>query len=205
MFENERFLPFRGWGHEWPGHLLPTDRVGHWSLRGDRPSGAESMDFHRVAPPLPKVCAAALTCSHPLPPSQALPPDRDSTHQSALCRTQAFNAFIVAQSLLRSKITPDARPADMHWCLTTKDLSWVVQAWQWLDEDWHIDMTGHEDACVDNEGWYYAVDFNWLKHPPAPGSGRFKRVCQLSISRITPCSSPMCTSTAKAFRTQSAL
>ena len=55
VFENERFLPFRGWGHEWPGHLLPTDRVGHWSLRGDRPSGAESMDFHRVAPALPKV------------------------------------------------------------------------------------------------------------------------------------------------------
>ncbi len=63
MFENERFLPFRGWGHEWPGHLLPTDRVGHWSLRGDRPSGAESMDFHRVAPPLPKVCAGASTCN----------------------------------------------------------------------------------------------------------------------------------------------
>jgi len=59
VFENERFLPFRGWGHEWPGHLLPTDRVGHWSLRGDRPSGAESMDFHRVAPPLPQVCTLA--------------------------------------------------------------------------------------------------------------------------------------------------
>ena len=57
-------------------------------------------------------------------------------------------------------------------CLVLHD----VQGWQWLDEDWHIDMTGHEDACVDNEGWYYAVDFNWLKHPPAPGSGRFKRV-----------------------------
>lgn len=55
VFENERFLPFRGWGHEWPGHLLPTDRVGHWSLRGDRPNGAESMDFHRVAPGLPQV------------------------------------------------------------------------------------------------------------------------------------------------------
>ena len=37
-------------------------------------------------------------------------------------------------------------------------------------------MTGHEDACVDNEGWCYAVDFNWLRHPPAPGSGRFRRV-----------------------------
>ena len=56
-----------------------------------------------------------------------------------------------------------------------------VQGWQWLDEDWHIDMTGHEDACVDNEGWYYAVDFNWLKHPPAPASGRFKRVCLLHM------------------------
>ena len=52
----------------------------------------------------------------------------------------------------------------------------TAQGWQWLDEDWHIDMTGHEDACVDNEGWCYAVDFNWLRHPPAPGSGRFRRV-----------------------------
>jgi hypothetical protein len=42
-------------------------------------------------------------------------------------------------------------------------------------------MTGHEDACVDDEGWYYAVDFNWLKHPPAPGSGRFKRVSRPDI------------------------
>lgn len=65
VFENERFLPFRGWGHEWPGHLLPTDRVGHWSLRGDRPSGAESMDFHRVAPALPQVCAAAQSMLSP--------------------------------------------------------------------------------------------------------------------------------------------
>ena len=65
-----------------------------------------------------------------------------------------------------------------------------VQGWQWLDEDWHIDMTGHEDACVDNEGWYYAVDFNWLKHPPAPASGRFKRVCQLNPPK-SPCSPPL--------------
>ncbi len=40
-------------------------------------------------------------------------------------------------------------------------------------------MTGHEEGCVDDEGWYYAVDFNWLKHPPAPGAGRFKRVRHL--------------------------
>ncbi len=44
-------MPFRGWGHSWPGHFLPTDRVGHWSLRGavDGPDGA---DFNTVAPQL---------------------------------------------------------------------------------------------------------------------------------------------------------
>ena len=61
VFENERFLPFRGWGHQWPGHLLPTDRVGHWSLRGDVPSGAESMDFHNVAPGLREVHSFSLS------------------------------------------------------------------------------------------------------------------------------------------------
>ena len=72
----------------------------------------------------------------------------------------------------------------------TKGGSCATQGWQWLDEDWHIDMTGHEDACVDNEGWYHAVDFNWLKHPPGPGSGRFKRVCVLYMRRILSCSVP---------------
>ncbi len=52
----------------------------------------------------------------------------------------------------------------------------VLQGWEWLEEDWHIDMGGHEDACVDDEGWCYAVDFNWFRHPPLPGSGRFRRV-----------------------------
>jgi hypothetical protein len=33
VFENERVQPFRGWGHSWPGHFLPSDRVGHWSDR----------------------------------------------------------------------------------------------------------------------------------------------------------------------------
>lgn len=51
-----------------------------------------------------------------------------------------------------------------------------LQGWEWLEEDWHIDMAGHEEGCVDDEGWYYAVDFNWLRHPPLPGSGRFRRV-----------------------------
>lgn len=27
IFENQRLQPFRGWGHTWPGHFLPTDKV----------------------------------------------------------------------------------------------------------------------------------------------------------------------------------
>ncbi|KAF0707347.1 hypothetical protein AaE_013656 [Aphanomyces astaci] len=30
VFENERYQPFLGFGHTYPGHLLPSDR-GHWS------------------------------------------------------------------------------------------------------------------------------------------------------------------------------
>ena len=48
--------PFRGWGHSWPGHFLPTDRVAHWSLR-EAPGTAvvAAQEFKRVAPRVPKV------------------------------------------------------------------------------------------------------------------------------------------------------
>lgn len=55
IFENERYVPFRGWGHTWPGHFLPTDRVGHWSLRGDRTDGPDGAEFNTVAPGLKEV------------------------------------------------------------------------------------------------------------------------------------------------------
>ncbi len=55
LFENERCQPFRGWGHTWPGHFLPTDRVGHWSTRDGGPGGKASMSFRSVAPKLPPV------------------------------------------------------------------------------------------------------------------------------------------------------
>lgn len=48
--------PFRGWGHTWPGHFLPTDRVNHWSRREHEgfPLLAGS-EFQAIAPPLPEV------------------------------------------------------------------------------------------------------------------------------------------------------
>lgn len=54
VFENERFQPFKGWGHNWPGHFLPTDKIGHWSHRDGTPGKAASMAFSTVAPKLPK-------------------------------------------------------------------------------------------------------------------------------------------------------
>jgi hypothetical protein len=53
IFEHERNQPFRGWGHSWPGHFLPSDRVGHWGDRWGRPGGPMSMLFEKVAPHLP--------------------------------------------------------------------------------------------------------------------------------------------------------
>lgn len=43
----------RLWGHTWPGHFLPSDRVGHWSDKMGAPYGLASMEFDQVAPKLP--------------------------------------------------------------------------------------------------------------------------------------------------------
>jgi hypothetical protein len=53
VYEHERVQPFRGWGHSWPGHFLPSDRVGHWGDRWGRPGGPMSMLFEKVVPRLP--------------------------------------------------------------------------------------------------------------------------------------------------------
>ena len=61
VFENERFQPFRGWGHNWPGHFLPTDKVGHWSHRDGTPGKSASMAFSAVAPKLTKASLLLMT------------------------------------------------------------------------------------------------------------------------------------------------
>ncbi|GFH09184.1 VASt domain-containing protein, partial [Haematococcus lacustris] len=53
VFECERFQPFRGWGHSWPGHFLPSDRVGHWGDRQGRAGGPSSKGFDIIEPQLP--------------------------------------------------------------------------------------------------------------------------------------------------------
>ncbi|KAL6764436.1 hypothetical protein V8C86DRAFT_3084254 [Haematococcus lacustris] len=44
--------------------------------------------------------------------------------------------------------------------------------WLWLEDEWLLDMAGKEDACVDENGWSYALDFIYLTHPPPPNSGK---------------------------------
>lgn len=47
-----------------------------------------------------------------------------------------------------------------------------MQGFTWLEEKWHVDLSGQSAAAVDADGWVYAVDFPWLKMPPLPGMGR---------------------------------
>eukprot|EP00887_Chlorella_sp_A99_P003923 scaffold11.g3923.t1 len=61
IFENQRLQPFRGWGHTWPGHFLPTDRVSRWTVReqlipetGQIIIRGSSQVFSEVAPGLPE-------------------------------------------------------------------------------------------------------------------------------------------------------
>ncbi|MEW5308868.1 MAG: hypothetical protein WDW38_000793 [Sanguina aurantia] len=99
VFENERFQPFRGWGSLWPGHFLPSDRIGRFGDRQGKPGGADSMLFERIAPLLPP-------------------------------------------------------------------------GWKWAEENWEIDMDGYDTEAVDAEGWTYALDFSYLRHPPPMQSGK---------------------------------
>jgi hypothetical protein len=46
------------------------------------------------------------------------------------------------------------------------------QGFTWLEEKWHVDLSGQSAAAVDADGWVYAVDFPWLRMPPLPGMGR---------------------------------
>ena len=52
------------------------------------------------------------------------------------------------------------------------DCTCTRQGFTWLEEKWHVDLSGQSAAAVDIDGWAYAVDFPWLKMPPLPGMGR---------------------------------
>eukprot|EP00892_Ulva_mutabilis_P010659 jgi/Ulvmu1/7966/UM004_0199.1 len=92
VYENQRWQPFRGWGHSWPGHFLPTDSLRQWSDGGGRAAQHGS----RLEDAAPR-----------------LPPGR----------------------------------------------TWVGE--------WHVDVSGYQDALCDPHGWFYSFNFQTL-----PFSGR---------------------------------
>lgn len=42
----------------------------------------------------------------------------------------------------------------------------------WVEAEWQLDMEGLERECVDENGWTYALDFNYLKYPPPPSESQ---------------------------------
>ena len=34
---------------------------------------------------------------------------------------------------------------------------------RWVDDKWRVDMSGFDQEEVDADGWYYALDFNYLR------------------------------------------
>ena len=55
VFEHERYSPIFAFGHRYPGHFLPTDRVGHWGTRAALTPSIDTNDFFDVAPRLEQV------------------------------------------------------------------------------------------------------------------------------------------------------
>ncbi|KDD76764.1 hypothetical protein H632_c113p0, partial [Helicosporidium sp. ATCC 50920] len=47
----------------------------------------------------------------------------------------------------------------------------LEEGWQWLEETWHVDLSGSIVDAVDDEGWSYGLDFGRVAHPFAPGAG----------------------------------
>ena len=45
-----------------------------------------------------------------------------------------------------------------------------------MEEGWVVDTQGIADDAVDVDGWSYATDFGWLRIPPAPNAGKFRKV-----------------------------
>ncbi len=44
---------------------------------------------------------------------------------------------------------------------------------RWREDEWQLDIEALEREGVDEQGWTYALDFNYLKHPPPQGSGKY--------------------------------
>ena len=62
---------------------------------------------------------------------------------------------------------------NLVWCSQTQ---LALQGWSWVEEGWVVDTQGIADDAVDQDGWSYATDFGWLRMPPAPNSGKFRKV-----------------------------
>ena len=147
VFENQRLQPFRGWGHTWPGHFLPTDKANHWSRREHEGFPLfTGGDFGAIAPPLPEVRSAP-ACGRAAAAALA-----------ALPRLRLNRLACCCHDMTCAPLAPKPPPTHPPAC--------CLQGWQWCEEKWHLDMSGQIiDAC-DDEGWSYGTLLPLLNQAP---------------------------------------
>ena len=149
MFENERFMPMRGWA---AANLLPTDR-----RRFSGPSSQTSSDFpvvnagRGVLPPLPAdLCLLIIHC--------CLGNTASVSHVVPLMLQQAAGKMCM--------VWPDAPRHrqqllwDAHETESDNSLR-CPTGWQW-EGAWEVESAGN----VDKDGWAYALNFPLLQYPP---------------------------------------
>ena len=71
------------------------------------------------------------------------------------------------------------RTAKSNGIYTSQKLEDVVpdlpEGWEWVEEEWRVDLSGTASGTTDANGWSYALDFSRnVVFPFPPGSGKAK-------------------------------
>ena len=114
----------------------------------------------------------------------SLPPDRIVVEEIFECqRHQPFRGwgskwpghFLPTDLMNRW----NARKAKNNGIYTSQKLEHIVPdlpvGWEWVEEEWRVDLSGTESCTTDANGWSYALDFSRnVVFPFPPGSGKSK-------------------------------
>jgi hypothetical protein len=114
----------------------------------------------------------------------SLPPDRTVVEEIFECqRHQPFRGwgsrwpghFLPTDLMNRWNV----RRAKTNGIYTSQKLGDVVpdlpEGWEWVEDEWRVDLTGSASGTTDANGWSYALDFSRnVVFPFPPGSGKSK-------------------------------
>ena len=114
----------------------------------------------------------------------SLPPDRTVVEEIFECqRHQPFRGWgskwpghFLPTDLMNKW---NVRTAKSNGIYTSQKLEDVVpdlpEGWEWVEEEWRVDLSGTASGTTDANGWSYALDFSRnVVFPFPPGSGKAK-------------------------------